>query len=54
MTLYQRSKVWWYEFEFRGHRIRGSLSGPKQCIGSQQLKLAIVHQMTPTGSEYPL
>ena len=22
MTLYQRGKVWWYEFEFRGQRIR--------------------------------
>lgn len=24
MTLYQRGKVWWYEFEFRGQRIRES------------------------------
>jgi hypothetical protein len=24
MILYQRGKVWWYEFEFRGQRIRES------------------------------
>jgi hypothetical protein len=24
MTLYKRSNVWWYEFEFRGQRIRES------------------------------
>jgi hypothetical protein len=34
MTLYQRGKVWWYEFEFRGQRIRESAHSRKKSIAA--------------------
>jgi hypothetical protein len=35
MTLYQRGKVWWYEFEFRGQRIRESAHSRKKSIAER-------------------
>jgi integrase len=35
MTLYQRGKVWWYEFEFRGQRIRESSHSRTRSIAER-------------------
>jgi integrase len=35
MTLYQRGKVWWYEFEFRGQRIRESTHSRTKSIAER-------------------
>ena len=35
MTLYQRGKVWWYEFEFRGQRIRESSHSRTKSIAER-------------------
>jgi integrase len=35
MTLYQRGKVWWYEFEFRGQRIRESSRSRTKSIAER-------------------
>jgi integrase len=49
MTLYQRGKVWWYEFEFRGQRIRESSHSRTKSIAERiererrrQLELGVV------------
>jgi integrase len=49
MTLYQRGKVWWYEFEFRGQRIRESTHSRTKSIAERiererrrQLELGVV------------
>jgi integrase len=35
MSLYQRGKVWWYEFEFRGQRIRESTHSRTKSIAER-------------------
>jgi integrase len=35
MSLYQRGKVWWYEFEFRGQRIRESSHSRTKSIAER-------------------
>jgi integrase len=35
VTLYQRGKVWWYEFEFRGQRIRESSHSRTKSIAER-------------------
>jgi integrase len=35
MTLYQRGKTWWYEFEFRGQRIRESSHSRTKSIAER-------------------
>jgi len=36
MTLYHRGKVWWYEFEFRGQRIRESTRSRTKSIAERE------------------
>jgi hypothetical protein len=35
MTLYQRGSVWWYEFLFRGQRIRESSNSKSKGIAQR-------------------
>jgi hypothetical protein len=35
MTLYHCGKVWWYEFEFRGQRIRESTRSRTKSIAER-------------------
>ena len=32
MSIYKRNEVWWYEFEFRGHRVRESSGSNSKAL----------------------